>query len=476
MVCSFVPPYLLQRLADATDRPGLRESTGDPGLRESTGDPGLRESTGDPGLRESTGDPGLRESTGDRCRRTLQHDAQLRSRRAANPPGPTGPQPEAWIVHDAEHTAVLPGLVVRRSGDPATGDPAVEEAAQGTSDSLRLLAEIFGRDSYDGAGATVLVTVHYERDYVNAFWDGTQLVFGDGDGRVFDRFTKPVDVLAHELAHALTQYTANLVYAGQPGALNESVSDVFAACLLQWSQDQTVDQASWLIGEGLFLPGVQARGLRDMAAPGTAYDDPVLGADPQVGSMADYVTTEDDNGGVHLNSGIANRAFHLAAIAIGGRSWLGAGRIWHDALTGTDVGPDTDFAGFAAATVAAAGDHADVVEQAWRTVGVTIGGASAEPDQPPPPQAAGIVSVRRSGGFTGRTQTVEVDLDGDDPRVPAVRQLMSDYDLSPFASPGPAQPDRFVYTVGLPGDPPVRVPEQELTEPLRQLVRLVLDD
>ena len=90
----------------------------------------------------------------------------------------------------------------------------------------------------------MVATVHYQRDYDNAFWDGTQLVFGDGDGKVFDRFTKPVDVLGHELTHAVTEHTAGLVYEGQSGALNESVSDVFAACLKQRLLGQDAGRAT----------------------------------------------------------------------------------------------------------------------------------------------------------------------------------------------------------------------------------------
>ena len=127
----------------------------------------------------------------------------------------------------------LPGDLVRSPGDPASGDAAVDEAADGVAASLALYAEVYGRDSYDDAGATVVATVHYQRDYDNAFWNGAQLVFGDGDGEIFDRFTKPVDVLGHELTHAVTERTAGLVYEGQSGALNESLSDVFASCLKQ---------------------------------------------------------------------------------------------------------------------------------------------------------------------------------------------------------------------------------------------------
>ena len=121
-----------------------------------------------------------------------------------------------------------------------------------------MFSEEFGRSSYDGQGAPVVATVHYEKDYDNAFWDGSQLVFGDGDGEVFDRFTKPVDVLAHELTHAVIQHTANLTYEGQSGALNESVADVFGSCLKQRLLGQTVDAADWLIGAGIFLPRCRA--------------------------------------------------------------------------------------------------------------------------------------------------------------------------------------------------------------------------
>ncbi|MDO9455934.1 M4 family metallopeptidase, partial [Nocardioides sp.] len=290
---------------------------------------------------------------------TLATDERIRAARATFVPAAVVPAravaEPAWTVHDADNTQDLPGRPVRSAGDPATGDEAVDEAADGVAASLALLSEAFGRDSYDDAGARVLATVHFGVDYVNAFWDGGQLVFGDGDGVLFDRFTKPVDVIGHELAHAVTERTAALAYQGQSGALNESVSDVFAACLVQRLRDQTAADADWLIGAGLFLPGVEARALRDMRAPGTAYDDPRLGQDPQVGHLDDYVETTDDNGGVHLNSGIPNHAFQLAATAIGGRSWEGAGPVWFAALTGGGVRPDTDFAGFAAATVAAAG-------------------------------------------------------------------------------------------------------------------------
>src|SRR4029077_14519105 len=99
------------------------------------------------------------------------------------------------------------------------------------------------RSSYDGAGAQVVVTVHYEQNYDNAFWDGAQLVFGDGDGKVFGSFTQPVDVLGHEFTHAVTQFSAALTYQDQSGALNESVSDCFGMCLKHRLLGQTAHHA-----------------------------------------------------------------------------------------------------------------------------------------------------------------------------------------------------------------------------------------
>ena len=439
MSCSFIPPYLLEQIARADSAAAARMTA------------------------------------------TLTVDAQLRDQRPSVPrPHPTvtpdvaGTVPD-WTVHTANNTTTLPGTVVRGAGDAASGDAAVDEAADGITGALRLFAEVFDRSSYDGAGAEVSLTVHYGREYVNAFWDGVQLVFGDGDGEIFERFTKPVDVLGHELTHAVTEHTAGLRYQDQPGALNESVSDVFGSCLKQWLLGQSVDRADWLIGAGLFLPGVQARGLRDMANPGTAYDDPKLGKDPQGASMDQYVDTEDDNGGVHLNSGIPNRAFHLAATAIGGNAWEAAGGIWYAALTGGQVGADTDFAGFAAATVAVAGEHADSVQQAWEPVGVTpqAGSTSAGSGTGGGTGDQTLVSVRRTGGFAGRVAEGAVDLASLDSRVPEVRSLVDRIDLAHVPGGNP-HPDMYVYAFDLWGRR-AQVPEHHLTPELNRLAVIVLE-
>ncbi|MGL5826747.1 MAG: M4 family metallopeptidase, partial [Nocardioides sp.] len=385
--------------------------------------------------------------------------------------------------HTANRGTTLPGKLIRQAGQPEAGDPAVDEAATGGQAALDLFAEIYGRNSYDGAGAPVVMTVHYERDYNNAFWNGTQLVFGDGDGRVFERFTKPVDVLAHELTHAVTEFTAGLVYRGQPGALNESISDVFAACTKQRLLGQSAAEADWLIGAGIFTPRVRGRALRDMAAPGTAYDDPNLGRDPQVGHLDDLVVTDDDNGGVHFNSGIPNRAFHLAATAIGGNSWDGAGAIWYAALTSADLSPTANFADFASATISVAGKYVAPVAEAWRAVGVTP--PDARPGSQPnvaasepgsarlPANNPTAVDVTRSGGMLGRSVTGSVDLQTDDPRVVEVRNLVERIDLTSFSVDEP-RPDMYVYTFAILESAPVAVPEHQLTAELHRLAQIVL--
>ncbi len=184
-------------------------------------------------------------------------------------------------------------------------------------------------------------------------------------------------VIGHELSHGFTQHAAALDYIGQSGALNESLSDVFGALTEQYHRTQTAADASWLIGAELFTAAVQGQALRSMRDPGSAYDDDVLGKDPQPNHMSGYVKTAADNGGVHINSGIPNRAFTLVAVELGGYAWERAGRIWFETVTSGKLSAHADFADFADATRAtaaklygAASAESDAVENAWRGVGV----------------------------------------------------------------------------------------------------------
>jgi Zinc metalloprotease (elastase) len=280
---------------------------------------------------------------------------------------------------------------VRSEGDPATGDAAADEAYDGLGATYDLFLEEYGRCSIDDRDMPLIASVHYRRSYDNAFFDGEQMVFGDGDEddeeipvgeRIFNRFTIAVDIMGHELTHGVTDRTAGLVYRDQSGALNESISDVFGSMVKQKSLGQEAQDADWLIGEGLFTANVHGVALRSMKNPGSAYDDPVLGKDDQPDHMSGYVDTQSDNGGVHTNSGIPNKAFYLAATSIGGFSWEKAGHIWYEALISPTLSPQARFQQFAQETIMAASDlfgsssaERQAVREAWDEVGVTVAGA-----------------------------------------------------------------------------------------------------
>ena len=291
------------------------------------------------------------------------------------------------IVYDAKNGSTLPGTIVRNEGDGPVADVAVNEAYDGSGTTYDLYKNIYGRDSIDNNGMRLDSTVHYKKEYDNAFWDGEQMVYGDGDGELFNRFTIAIDVIGHELTHGVTQFEAKLVYSQQPGALNESMSDVFGSLVKQYSLDQTADQADWLIGAGLLAAGVNGVALRSMKAPGTAYDDPVLGKDPQPGHMNDYVNTPSDNGGVHINSGIPNHAFYVVANQIGGKAWEKAGQIWYVTLR-DKLTSSSNFQTCANQTFLVAGSlfgagslEQQAVKFGWSEVGIDVEGGG--PVTPP---------------------------------------------------------------------------------------------
>jgi Zn-dependent metalloprotease len=287
-------------------------------------------------------------------------------------------------VYDAQENPNIPGQLVRAEGDPASQDVAVNESYDFSGTTYDFYVEVFGRNSIDNKGMRLDSTVHFREDpaepFDNALWDGSQMIYGDGDGNAFDRFTKCLDVVGHELTHGVTQFEAGLIYHGQSGALNESISDVFGSLIKQWNLKQSADQADWLIGSGLLMGNINGVALRSMKDPGTAYDDPLLGKDPQPEHMKDFVKLPDtrggDWGGVHINSGIPNRAFYLTATALGGNAWEKAGSIWYEALCG-QLAPNSDFSDAAKATVTVAGNkfglasnEQNAVKTAWQEVGV----------------------------------------------------------------------------------------------------------
>jgi Zn-dependent metalloprotease len=281
-------------------------------------------------------------------------------------------------IFDAENTDNLPGTLVRREGEKAKGGQTVSEAYDYSGSTYNFYKDVFKRNSIDTRGMKLDSTVHYGEDYNNAFWNGTQMVYGDGDGEIFQRFTKSIDVIGHELTHGVTQYEAALEYEGQAGALNESFSDVFGSLVKQYALKQRADKADWLIGAGLFTSKIKGIALRSMKRPGSAYDDPTIGKDPQPGHMKNYVNTSSDNGGVHINSGIPNRAFYLVAIELGGYAWEKAGRIWYTTLT-ERLRERSNFQRAANTTYEVAGTlygknshEQNSVKKAWDQVGIKI--------------------------------------------------------------------------------------------------------
>lgn len=296
-----------------------------------------------------------------------------------NAPSPMAAIQKQRTVFTANNTQNLPGTPIRAEGQGATGDPAVDEAYEGLGATFDFFEQVFGRNSIDDAGLRLDATVHFGQDYNNAFWNSVQMVFGDGDGQIFNRFTVALDIIGHELSHGVTEDESQLQYFRQSGALNESMSDVFGSLIKQFVKNQTADQADWLIGEGLLAPGINGVALRSMKNPGSAFNDPLLGRDPQPGHMNDFVNTFADNGGVHINSGIPNHAFFRVATQIGGYAWEKAGRIWYDALRDSRVRPNTGFLRFARITYDISGrlfglnsPERTAVRDGWVAVGLNV--------------------------------------------------------------------------------------------------------
>lgn len=235
--------------------------------------------------------------------------------------------------------------------------------------------ENFGRESFDAKSAVVKYYANYGKNYDNAFWDGENLTFGLGDPSYFNPFGRFIDVQGHELGHAIIQYEADLIYEGQSGALNEHVADVFGITVKHWVEGKDVNSGSWSIAQGLWKSnqGSDYRALRDMASPGTAYP-----GDDQPAHMSEFYDGQEDNGGVHINSGIPNKVFYLLCTGLGGNSWDKPLKLWYQTIKDQRVtGQRTGFRPFAAATYNVAKRKydeatANLVRDCWNQVGLVI--------------------------------------------------------------------------------------------------------
>jgi Zn-dependent metalloprotease len=234
-------------------------------------------------------------------------------------------------VYDANHQWGQPPVFALKRGenDPVTPDQIVTNAYDGAGGVRDYYRNKLGRNSIDNLGLNQIHNVHLGVNYMNAFWDGATMNYGDGDGNIFVNFTDDPDVIGHELTHGVTQYTAALNYYSQSGALNESFSDVFGSAIEQAINGKNAGNADWLIGDGIMGPTLFGEALRSMKAPGTAYDNSLMGTDPQPDHMNNYYTGPRDNQGVHINSGIPNKVFYLVAMDIGTEK---AALIWYTTL------------------------------------------------------------------------------------------------------------------------------------------------
>lgn len=259
-------------------------------------------------------------------------------------------------TYTARNRTNLPGVHV------FDGDNAFTAVNQGAAVSAHYNTEVVynyfynvhGRNSFDNQGSTVRSTVHYGTNYNNVFWNGDQIVYGDGDGKNFIPFSGALDVVAHEFTHAVIDYSAQLEYHDQPGALNESMSDVFGVF---------VENDGFLLGEDVITPGISGDAMRSIANP------PAFG---QPEHMENYVHTSKDNGGIHINSGIPNKAAYLTIKQIGMEK---AEKIYYRALT-VYLEPASHFIDAKAALLQSTADYYGygneykAVIEAWNQVGI----------------------------------------------------------------------------------------------------------
>lgn len=273
-------------------------------------------------------------------------------------------------VYDCKGTENRPGSKARFEGEPPTGNSVVDKAYDFTVAVRKYYADIHGRNGIDARGMKMISSVNYGKNFNNAYWDGQQMTYGKGDQYIFSTFVI-LDVCGHEITHGVTEFESALRYWKQAGALNESHSDIFGKMIEAYLKNQPVEEIDWVLGRGIFMPGIKGEGIRNMLYPGTAYDDPKLGKDPQPDRMSRYKNTPTDNGGVHYNSGIINRAFALWVISLGGYEWKKAVKIWYAARAA--AGSNPSFANHAYHTIESCktlGTAGDVkkLEAAWEAV------------------------------------------------------------------------------------------------------------
>ena len=275
-------------------------------------------------------------------------------------------------LFDCQHKDSLPGTSVP---NPATAGIAFKTVTETTAKVAEFYKSVLGRNSVDNNGQDLVSSLNYKVDFQNAFWNGQEMVYGNGDQRIFLDFWKSPDVIGHELTHGVTQNESGLRYEGESGALNESISDCFGATFRQWlTQSPASNDDGWLIGPGIIGPDATEKSitcLRDMGNPSAQHC-----LNPQPDSYDNF----DPAGDVHDNSGIPNKAFALFARAAGGNAYDAPIKVWYNACTGGRLSSTATFGDFAKSTIDAADRWtgpeqaalAAAVRQAWNAVKVPL--------------------------------------------------------------------------------------------------------
>lgn len=296
------------------------------------------------------------------------------------------------LTYTANNAQTEPGTLYS-SSSTTISDKAIVSAHSYAGVVYDFYKDIFNRNSIDDNGMSIKSTAHYGSKYNNAFWDGTQMVYGDGDGTTFKSLSGDLDVVGHEMTHGVTSSTADLAYQDQSGALNESISDVFGVLIQTWDKYNvinggawTFNPADWVVGDEIYTPNIAGDALRSLADP-TLYNQPAV--------MDNYYNTTSDQGGVHTNSGIPNKAAFLIAQAIGCEK---TAKIYYRALT-TYFNSSTNFVGAHDGFVQAATDlygatgaEVKAINDAFTTVGV-IGAPTATDTYEPNDSLATAYSI-----------------------------------------------------------------------------------
>jgi Zn-dependent metalloprotease len=276
------------------------------------------------------------------------------------------------LTYDCKNGTKLPGELILKEGSFLVSDEVINTAHENAAIVYNFYSSLLGRDSLDDKGMALKSSVHYDKDYNNAFWNGEQMVYGDGDGKIFISLCKDLSVCAHEFTHAVVQNTCGLYYVYQAGAANESYADKFGIACKQWHNKQNnPEEANWLLGDDIAAPGSPLPAIR------TFKNEKAYKNDPQPKHMKNFKYMFEDNGGVHINSGILNHAFYLYCLKMGEPSFNRPIQIAYSALY--KLKSTSGFKSVAKAEYLAAQElygsgskEAAAVKEAYKEVGIKI--------------------------------------------------------------------------------------------------------